>query len=87
MKEWNDVHYLDPITTYIFTIIVFISTYPITKNCYYIMMESTPAYISVPQLEEDIKKIEGVVDVHDLHVWDLRPGKTILIAHVFSKTG
>lgn len=25
------------------------------------------------------------MDVHDLHVWDLRPGKTILIAHVFSE--
>ncbi len=23
--------------------------------------------------------------MHDLHVWDLRPGKTILIAHVFSE--
>ena len=28
-----------------------------------------------------------MVDVHDLHVWDLRPGKTLLIAHVFSQTG
>ena len=31
--------------------------------------------------------IEGVADVHDLHIWDLRPGKTILIAHVFSQNG
>lgn len=25
--------------------------------------------------------------MHDLHIWDLRPGKTILIAHVFSRRG
>lgn len=31
--------------------------------------------------------MEGVVDIHDLHIWDLRPGKTILIAHVFARKG
>lgn len=23
--------------------------------------------------------------MHDLHVWDLKPGKTVVIAHVFAK--
>jgi len=23
--------------------------------------------------------------VHDLHVWDLRPGKTLMIAHVIAE--
>lgn len=50
-------------------------------------MESTPSYINAKELQEEIGKLDGVVDVHDLHIWDLRPGKTILIAHVFSKTG
>ena len=45
VTEWNDWHYCDPITTYIFSTIVFISTYPILKNCYFIIMESTPDYI------------------------------------------
>jgi len=27
------------------------------------------------------------MDVHDIHIWELRPGKSILIAHVFSKKG
>jgi|JI81AbrownRNA_FD_contig_21_4866952_length_252_multi_3_in_0_out_0_2 Co/Zn/Cd efflux system component len=38
-------------------------------------------------MQEQLQKVEGVVDVHDLHIWDLRPGKTILIAHVFSRKG
>jgi divalent metal cation (Fe/Co/Zn/Cd) transporter len=43
VTEWNDWHYLDPISTYIFSIIVICSTFPIVKNCYHIMMESTPS--------------------------------------------
>ena len=27
-----------------------------------------------------------MIDVHDIHVWDLKPGKTVVIAHVFAKT-
>lgn len=29
--------------------------------------------------------MEGVIDVHDIHVWDLKPGKTMVIAHVLAK--
>jgi len=43
VTEWNDWHFLDPISTYIFSVIVICSTFPIVRNCYYIMMESTPS--------------------------------------------
>ena len=31
--------------------------------------------------------MEGVIDVHDLHIWELRPGKKVLICHVFARSG
>lgn len=52
VKEWNNWHYCDPITTYIFSAIVLVSTWPVVKNCYYIIMESTPSYIKVKEIEE-----------------------------------
>jgi len=42
VKEFNNWHYLDPVTTYVFCILVILSTWPITKQCYYIILESTP---------------------------------------------
>ena len=44
---WNNWHYCDPITTYIFCILVMISTWPITKNCYHIIMEATPSHLKL----------------------------------------
>ena len=49
------------------------------------MMESTPSYIDVEAVQREFEDIDGVIDVHDLHVWDLKPGKTCVIAHVFAK--
>ena len=47
VTEWNNWHYCDPITTYIFSVIVLVSTWPVLKNCYFIIMESTPTYVQV----------------------------------------
>lgn len=87
VTEWNDWHYFDPVSTYVFSLIVIASTWPVAKNCYHIMMESTPHGVSIPQVYAEFEGIKGVMEVHDLHMWELRPGKAILIAHVVAHTG
>lgn len=87
MTEWNPYHLFDPIATYIFSVLSLIATIPVIKNCYYLIMESTPAHINLDVLRQEFENIPGVIDVHDIHVWDLKPGKTIIIAHVLSKLG
>ena len=34
------------------------------------------------KLEDEIKKVEGVAGVHDLHVWTLVWGKNVAHSHV-----
>ena len=46
--------FVDPICTYIFAIIVVVTTIPITKRCLKILMEGTPDEFNVKQLSEDI---------------------------------
>lgn len=45
VTEFNSWHYLDPITTYVFSILVVYSTWPITKLCFNIILEATPETI------------------------------------------
>jgi zinc transporter 2 len=47
----------DPICTYIFSIIVCITVYPICKNCIQVLMEGSPDEIDVEALLSDIKQI------------------------------
>ena len=39
------------------------------------MMEGTPDSIDTTQLAKDISKLNDIVDVHDLHVWQISQGK------------
>lgn len=47
-------------------------------------MEATPKSLNPKVLRNDLLKIEGVRDVHDLHVWGLSSDKSILSVHLKS---
>ena len=49
-----------------------------------ILSESSPKHIDVDELRAALCAVEGVTDVHDLHVWTLVPGKDMATAHLTS---
>jgi cobalt-zinc-cadmium efflux system protein len=50
-----------------------------------ILSESSPTHIDVEELRTALCAVEGVTEVHDLHVWTLVPGKDMVTAHLTSK--
>jgi cobalt-zinc-cadmium efflux system protein len=51
----------------------------------HILSEASPSHIDVEQLRTALRAVEGVADVHDLHVWTLAPGKDMVTAHLASR--
>ena len=49
-----------------------------------ILSESSPAHIDVEELRSALGAVDGVTEVHDLHVWTLSPGKDMCTAHLIS---
>ena len=49
-----------------------------------ILSESSPTHIDVEELKKALCAVEGVTEVHDLHVWTLVPGKDMVTAHLTS---
>lgn len=49
-----------------------------------ILSESSPSHIDVSELRTALGSVDGVTDVHDLHVWTLAPGKDMVTAHLTS---
>ncbi|KAJ6408985.1 hypothetical protein OIU84_008642 [Salix udensis] len=80
--EWLVV---DLICTLLFSTFVLFTTLPMLRDIFCILMESTPREISVGRLESGLKCINGVQDVHSLHVWSLTVGKPVLSCHVIAE--
>jgi cobalt-zinc-cadmium efflux system protein len=50
-----------------------------------ILSESSPQHIDVEELRSALCAVDGVTEVHDLHVWTLVPGKDMVTAHLTSE--
>ena len=74
----------DPLCTFLFSIIVFVTVRPIIKNCISVLMEGTPSEINTEKLIEDIRQASGASEtgIHDFHLWSISMGKFALSAHI-----
>lgn len=78
-EEWKIV---DPICTFLFSVLVLATTYSILKDTIIVLMEGTPKDVDFNDVLETFLSIEGVVAVHNLRIWALSLGKTALATHV-----
>lgn len=53
------------------------------RESYLILMEAVPDGFDLEQIRADIRQIEGVEDVHDMHLWAISTDHYSLSAHVF----
>jgi len=72
----------DPICAYIFSFIIVLISIRILKDCVLVLMEGSPVDIDIEQLEKDLKYIEGVKEIHDLHIWRLSTGELSLSCYI-----
>lgn len=75
---------IDPICTFVFAIIVLTTSIPVTIDCINVLMEASPPGIEINQLANEIVQAEGVVNVHDFHVWCISIGKPSISLHILS---
>jgi cobalt-zinc-cadmium efflux system protein len=52
-----------------------------------VLVQAAPRRLDVPALKVDLAAIDGVVDVHDLHVWTLTSEMEVATAHLMVSAG
>ncbi len=76
---WN---WLDPLVSVLIGILILWNAWGILRQTIHILLESTPQNINMDSLLSDLRKVEGVQDVHDLHVWSISENLRVLSAHI-----
>uniref|UniRef100_A0A9J2PD37 Cation efflux protein cytoplasmic domain-containing protein n=1 Tax=Ascaris lumbricoides TaxID=6252 RepID=A0A9J2PD37_ASCLU len=72
----------DPICTFLFSIIVLITSVTVIRDIFFVLMEGTPSHIDYGELQSDLMRVDGVRTVHSLNVWSLNTDKTALAVHL-----
>ncbi len=73
---------VDPILSVIISCVIVYSSLRLLKESVDILMERTPKHIDIDKLKQDILGIEGVHELHDLHVWSICSNVHALNAHL-----
>ncbi|EDW77488.2 uncharacterized protein Dwil_GK18061 [Drosophila willistoni] len=79
---WPEYAIVDPICTFVFSIIVLFTTFTIMKDALLVLMEGTPNYMHYAEVLQIFQSIEGVERVHNLRIWALSINKVALSAHL-----
>lgn len=72
----------DPIISVIVALLILKSAWGIIKHTIHILMEGTPVTVNAKDVENSLLQINGVRDIHDLHIWTITSGLDSLSCHV-----
>lgn len=74
--------WIDPLISILIGIMIAISSYRLLRRSVHILLEGTPEGISIPEIASAIGEVNGVDEVHDLHIWNIGSSNVSLSAHV-----
>ncbi|MCL1937517.1 MAG: cation diffusion facilitator family transporter [Candidatus Azobacteroides sp.] len=76
---------IDPILSVGIACFVLFNVFKNIKQTLPILLQGTPVDIEQEHIIGELKKIENISNIHDLHIWSLDEGYNILTAHVTLK--
>jgi len=71
----------DPIASVLIALLVLGSSWPLLRDAVNVLLEGTPPHIDTAEVTEALEDVDGVLSIHDLHVWTITSGFESLSVH------
>lgn len=81
MKIFN-LPILDPILSILISLFILINVIKNAKKVFEVFLEKAPGGVDTNKIREEIKKEDGVIDIHHIHVWTMDTIVNYLTAHI-----
>jgi cobalt-zinc-cadmium efflux system protein len=77
-----DVFLLDPVMTLGLTVFILYNVSKNLKEAVNILLQGVPQHININEVKRGLLAINGVMGVHDVHIWSLEGVTDVLTAHI-----
>ena len=74
--------WLDPAISIVIAIIILISTWQLLKDSLRLSLDGVPSNIGMADVKKAALKIDGVKDIHHIHIWAMSTQENALTAHL-----
>ena len=78
-KPW---FWLDPVFSWLIVGMILFSGWGLLKDSILILMNATPPGINLHDIQKSLESLEGVKEIHDLHVWNPSAENIALAVHI-----
>lgn len=75
----------DPIISVVVALLILRGAWGVIMHSIHILMEGTPSSVKQQEVMQTLESIDGVVNVHDLHIWTITSGLHSLTCHLLIK--
>jgi cobalt-zinc-cadmium efflux system protein len=81
---FTNANWLDPFVSVLIGFLILYNAWGILRDAIDILLEATPRDVDVHALVKDIAQVDGVLGVHDIHVWSLTQSLRTMSAHILT---
>ncbi|XP_076337334.1 uncharacterized protein LOC143239757 isoform X2 [Tachypleus tridentatus] len=86
LTSWEYRFYVDPALSVIMVCLIMASTCPLLADSARILLQTVPTHIQVDNLKKKLlQKVDGVLAVHEFHIWQLTGERIIASAHILCR--
>lgn len=82
---FTGANWLDPLVSVLIGFLILYNAWGILQETVEILLESTPRDVDLKKMVSDITEVDGVLGVHDLHVWSLTRNLRTMSAHILTE--
>jgi len=83
LSDWKYELYVDPALSVLMVFLILNSVWPLLQESAMILLQTVPTHIQVDDLENRlVREVEGVLAVHEFHIWQLAGDRIIASAHI-----
>lgn len=83
LTEWKYKYYIDPALSILLVLLILHSVWPLLRDSALILLQTVPTHIQVDAIQNRLlTKVDGVLAVHEFHVWQLAGDRIIASAHI-----
>jgi cobalt-zinc-cadmium efflux system protein len=73
---------IDPLLGMAFGVVLFVASWKIIRSSLRMLFQATPEGLDLEAVIADLRRIEGVRDLHHVHAWSITSGRDVFSGHI-----
>jgi cobalt-zinc-cadmium efflux system protein len=80
-------YWLDPLVSLVIVAVILMGTWGLLRESTHLALNAVPPHIDLSAVADYLRKLPGVTDIHDLHIWGMSTTESALTVHLVMPSG